>query len=104
MRRAGEVFQRAPDGADGEGSAETPEHGLNDDGTLKVIGLFRDVEANDGERTDEGLCGEYGEEVDDEARGVDVVERPLRNKEKDKVDSHRRCEAVDVAASGFGHG
>src|SRR5258708_33058080 len=101
MRRVGEVFQRAPDGTDRQGSAETPEHGLNDDGTLEVIGLFGDVEADDGERADEGQCREHGEEVNDETRGMEMVECPLGEKEKDQVESHRRCEAVDVAASGF---
>ena len=104
MRGVGEVFQRAPDGAHGERPAEAPEHGLNDDGALEVIGLFGDVEADYGERSNEGQCREHGEEVNDEARGMDMVECPLRDEEKDKVDSHRRCEAVDVAAAGFGQG
>src|ERR1700677_406313 len=32
MRCVGEVFQKAPDREDRESSAETPEHGLNEDG------------------------------------------------------------------------
>ena len=77
MRCVGEVFQKTPDGADGEGSAETPEHGLNEDGTLKLVRLFGDVEANDGERADEGQCREYGEDVNDEAGGMKMVEATI---------------------------
>jgi hypothetical protein len=35
---------------------------------------------------------------------MEMVECPLGDEEEDKVDSHRWCEAVDVAASGFRDG
>ena len=54
-------LREAPDGTDREGSAETPEHGLDDDGAFELVGLFGDVEANYGERSNEGQCREYGE-------------------------------------------
>jgi hypothetical protein len=74
---------------------------LNDVGALKLVGFFGDVEANDGERANEGQRREHSEEVNDEAGGMKMVECPLRDEEEDKVDSHRWGEAVDVAASGF---
>src|SRR5271154_2690619 len=101
MRCVGEVFQKAPDGEDRESSAETPEHGLNEDGALKFVGLFRNVETNDGERANEGQCRKYGEGINDEAGGMMMVERPLCDEEKNKIDSHRWGEAACVAASGF---
>jgi hypothetical protein len=104
MRRVGEVFEKAPDGTERKSSAETPEHGLNDDGTLKVIGLFGDVEADDGKGTNEGQCREYGQEINDEASGMKMVEYPLRDEEKDKIGSHRWGQTVYVAASGLRFG
>ena len=77
MRGVGEVFQRAPDGADGEGYAETPEHGLYEDGPFKLVGLFGDVEANNRERANEGQRRQHGEEVNDDAGGMKMVEAPL---------------------------
>ena len=70
MRGVGEVFQKAPDGADRKSAAETPEHRLNDDGAFKLIGLFGDVEANDGKRADQGQRREYSKEINDEAGGM----------------------------------
>ena len=101
MRRACEVFQRAPDGADGEGSAKTPEHGLNENGTLKLVGFFSDVEAYDGECSNQGQCGQDCEEINDETGWMEMVETPFGDEEKEEIDRHRRGEAVDVAASGF---
>jgi hypothetical protein len=74
MRGPCEVFQGAPDGADGKSPSETPEHGLNDDGTFKLVRLLGDVEANDGKGTDERQCRQDGEHVDDEAGGTKMVE------------------------------
>ena len=105
MRRVGEVFEKAPDGADGESSAETPEHRLNDDGALELVGLFGDVEADDGERANEGQCREYGEEIDDDAGGVKMVECPLGDEEKDKIERPSwgrggRCSGVRLCCTG----
>jgi hypothetical protein len=101
MRDAGEVFEKAPDGANGKGSSEAPEHGLNEDGALKLVGLFDEVEANDDERSDERQCREYGEEINGETSGMKVVEGPLGNEEKETIDSHSWGEAVDVAETSF---
>jgi hypothetical protein len=101
MRCVGEVFQKTPDGTDRKSPTKTPEHRLNDDGALKVVGLFGDVETDDCERADEGQCREYGEKVGDEASGMTMMKYPLRDEEKDKIDNHGGKQAVYVAASGF---
>jgi hypothetical protein len=85
MRGIGEVFQKAPDGAEGKGSAESPEHGLNDDGTLKLVRFFDYVEANYCKRADEGQCRECCEEIDDEAGGMGVVKCPFREDEEKNI-------------------
>jgi hypothetical protein len=74
---------------------------LNDDGTFKLVGLFSDIKANDGKRADERQCRQYGEKIDSEAGGMMVVERPLCDEEKENIESHRGCEAVEIAASCF---
>jgi hypothetical protein len=89
MRRFGEVFQKAPDGADRKSSAETPKHRLNDDGTLKFVRFFGDVEAHYGKRANKRQGREYGEEIDEEASGMKMVKCSLGDKEKDNVNNHR---------------
>jgi hypothetical protein len=74
MRGLCEVFEGAPDAAEGECCTETPEHGLNENGTLKLVGFFGDVEPNDNERTNEGQCREYSEDINNEAGGMKMVE------------------------------
>src|SRR5271167_4021218 len=101
MRGVGEVFQTSPGAADGEGCPETPEHGLDEDGTLKLVGLFGNIETDDGDRTDERDCRQYGEKVDHEAGGMGMVQSPLGYEDKENVDKHRWEEAVVVAARGF---
>ena len=101
MRCLGKVFEKAPDCGDGESSAEAPEHGLNEDGTLEFVGLFCDAEADDGERGDQGQCREHGEDINNEAGGMKMVKRPLSDEEKENIDSHCWGEPVYVAASGF---
>src|SRR5690242_14893579 len=77
MRGLGELLERAPGAADGEGRAESPEYGADDDGALKFIFLFRDVEADDDQRGDGGNSRKQGQNVDAESSRMEVLEGPF---------------------------
>ncbi len=101
MGDGNEHLEEAPEAGDGEGRSHSPELGLDDDGTLELVCLFGDVEADDDEDSDDGERRKGGEDVCRGAGGRVVFEEPGDGKEADDVESHHGEEAGHVAALGF---